>query len=47
MIDPSNLNRLRMAAEQLKSRSGEPGLDEVLSEIELRVEVELAKMAPR
>jgi uncharacterized protein YbjT (DUF2867 family) len=46
-LDPSNLNRLRMAAEQLKDRSGEPGLDEVLSEIELRVEVELAKMSPR
>jgi hypothetical protein len=46
-LDPSNLNRLRVAAEQLKDRSGEPGLDEVLSEIELRVEVELAKMSPR
>ena len=46
-LDPSNLNRLRVAAEQLKDRSGEPGLDEVLAEIELRVEVELAKMSPR
>ena len=46
-LDPSNLNRLRVAAEQLKDRTGEPGLDEVLSEIELRVEVELAKMTPR
>jgi hypothetical protein len=46
-LDPSNLNRLRVAAEQLKDRSGEPGLDGVLSEIELRVEVELAKMSPR
>lgn len=46
-LDPSNLGRLRVAAEQLKDRSGEPGLDNVLSEIELRVEVELAKMSPR
>ncbi len=46
-LDPGNLNRLRAAAEQLKDRSGDPGLDQVLSEIELRVEVELAKMSPR
>jgi hypothetical protein len=46
-LDPSNLNRLRVAAEQLKDRCGDPGLDEVLSEIELRVGVELAKMSPR
>jgi hypothetical protein len=46
-LDPGNLNRLRAAAEQLKDRSGEPGLDEVLSEIELRAEVELAKLSPR
>ena len=31
------------AAANLKSSSGDPGLDAVLSEIELRVEVELAK----
>lgn len=35
--------RLRDAAANLKSSSGDPGLDVVLSEIELRVEVELAK----
>jgi hypothetical protein len=46
-LDPASLNRLRVAAEALKDRSGEPGLDEVLAEIELRVEVELAKMTPR
>ena len=34
---------LRDAAANLKSSSGDPGLDAVLSEIELRVEVELAK----
>ena len=30
----------------LKDGSGDPLLDEVLAEIELRVEVELAKMKP-
>jgi hypothetical protein len=34
---------LRDAAASLKTASGDPGLDAVLSEIELRVEVELAK----
>jgi hypothetical protein len=42
-LDPSTVNRLRTAAADLKSNSGDPGLDAVLSEIELRVEVELAK----
>jgi hypothetical protein len=34
--------RLKTAASDLKAASGDPGLDAVLSEIELRVEVELA-----
>lgn len=42
-LDPSTVGRLREAASSLKSSSGDPGLDAVLSEIELRVEVELAK----
>jgi len=42
-LDASTVNRLRDAAANLKSSSGDPGLDAVLSEIELRVEVELAK----
>ena len=42
-FDASTVNRLRHAAANLKSSSGDPGLDAVLSEIELRVEVELAK----
>ena len=42
-FDASTMNRLRDAAANLKSSSGDPGLDSVLSEIELRVEVELAK----
>ncbi|WP_407180199.1 flagellar assembly protein FliX [Bradyrhizobium sp. STM 3562] len=42
-LDQSMVGRLRDAATSLKSSSGDPGLDAVLSEIELRVEVELAK----
>jgi hypothetical protein len=42
-LDTSTVLRLRDAAANLKSSSGDPGLDSVLSEIELRVEVELAK----
>jgi hypothetical protein len=42
-LDGSMVSRLRDAAANLKSSSGDPGLDAVLSEIELRVEVELAK----
>jgi hypothetical protein len=42
-FDTATVSRLRDAAANLKSSSGDPGLDAVLSEIELRVEVELAK----
>jgi hypothetical protein len=42
-LDGSTVSRLRDAAANLKTSSGDPGLDAVLSEIELRVEVELAK----
>ncbi len=42
-FDSSTVTRLRTAAASLKESSGDPGLDAVLSEIELRVEVELAK----
>ena len=44
-ITPATVARLRSAAADLKAGSGDPGLDAVLSEIELRVEVELAKAA--
>ena len=40
----ATMARLRAAAADLKLSSGDPGLDNVLSEIELRVEVELAKV---
>ena len=42
-LNASTVSRLRDAAANLKSSSGDPGLDAVLSQIELRVEVELAK----
>jgi hypothetical protein len=42
-LTPATISRLRDAAANLKTSSGDPGLDAVLSEIELRVEVELAK----
>lgn len=42
-LNSSTIGRLRDAAANLKASSGDPGLDAVLAEIELRVEVELAK----
>lgn len=46
-LDNSTVQRLRTAAADLKTSSGDPGLDQVLAEIELRVEVELAKATGR
>ena len=43
----ATLSRLQSAASQLKLGSGNAELDAVLGEIELRVEVEIAKMSPR
>jgi len=43
-LDPTTLARLKAAAAGLKDDSGDPQLDGVLAEIELRVEVELAKI---
>jgi Class II flagellar assembly regulator len=45
-VDAGMVARLRSAEFGLKDGSGDPLLDEVLAEIELRVEVELAKMKP-
>ena len=44
-LDHSVLGRLKSAAEGLKGGSGDVGLDSILGEIELRLEVELAKAA--
>lgn len=46
-LNPSTLQRLKSVATELKGASGEPRLDAVLAEIELRVEVEIAKLTPR
>ncbi len=43
-LDQAAVNRLRAAAAALKEATGDPGLDEVLAQIDLRVEVELAKL---
>jgi hypothetical protein len=43
-LDQATLARLKAAAAGLKDDSGDPALDGVLAEIELRVEVELAKI---
>jgi len=46
-LTAATLNKLRSAATYLKNGSGEAGLDGVLDEIELRVEVEIAKLSAR
>jgi len=46
-FSPATLTRLKSAAGYLKDVSGDAGLDSVLGEIELRVEVEIAKLVPR
>jgi hypothetical protein len=46
-LEPATLTRLKAATAGLCDGSGDPGLDSVLAEIELRVEVEIAKMSPR
>jgi hypothetical protein len=42
-LNESTLGRLRAAAAGLKESSGDPNVDSLLAQIELRVEVELAK----
>jgi len=46
-LGPGTLNRLKAATAGLREGSGDVGLDTVLAEIELRVEVEIAKVTPR
>ncbi|MBI3436532.1 MAG: flagellar assembly protein FliX [Proteobacteria bacterium] len=43
-LDADTLGKLRQAAAGLKDASGDSQLDGILAEVELRVEVELAKM---
>jgi hypothetical protein len=47
VLSPATLTKLQSAAAYLNEGTGEAGLDTVLSEIELRVAVEIAKMTPR
>ncbi len=44
-LEPATLAKLKNAAAELKDPSGDPRVDAVLAEIDLRVEVELAKVA--
>ena len=46
-VDGGTLARLKVAAEGLTEATGDPGLDNVLGEIHLRVAVELAKAGVR
>jgi hypothetical protein len=46
-VDGSTLARLKVASEGLTNGTGDPGLDTILSEIDLRVAVELAKAGIR
>jgi hypothetical protein len=46
-LTPAILTKLQAAAAYLKQGSGDERLDAVLEEIDLRVEVEIAKMGPR
>jgi hypothetical protein len=46
-VDGGTLARLKVAAEGLDEQTGDPGLDTVLGEIDLRVAVELAKAGIR
>jgi hypothetical protein len=46
-VDGPMLARLKVAADGLTEQSGDPELDAVLSEIDLRVAVELAKAGSR
>ena len=45
-LSPATLASLKATVAGLKTSTGDPGLDGVLAEIELRVEVEIAKLSP-
>ena len=46
-LDQPALNQLKSAAAELTAATGEPGLDQVLADIDLRVQVEIAKLSRR
>ncbi len=45
-LDAATLRRLKAAALDLRESSGDPRLDEVLAQIDLRLQVEIAKLSP-
>jgi hypothetical protein len=46
-LDAATVRRLKAATADLNKFSGDAGLDAVLAEIEVRLEVEIAKLSPR
>jgi hypothetical protein len=46
-LSPSMLQRLKASATELAHASGDPRLDALMGEIELRLAVEIAKISPR
>lgn len=46
-LDQPALNRLKAVAAELTAETGDQGLDQILAEIDLRVQVEIAKRARR
>lgn len=46
-LDQPALNRLKAAAAELTAGTGDVALDQVLAEIDLRAQVEIAKLTPR
>ncbi len=46
-LDQSTLLRLRAATADIREATGDGDLDRVMAEIELRLQVEIAKMTPR
>ncbi len=46
-LSPSTLQRLKSATTDLMASSGDDRLDSVMAEIELRLEVEIAKLSPQ
>ncbi|MFZ5689927.1 MAG: flagellar assembly protein FliX [Pseudomonadota bacterium] len=46
-LDQAAINRLKAAAADLGTETGDRGLDQVLADIDLRVQVEIAKLTRR
>jgi hypothetical protein len=46
-LDQAALNRLKAVAADLEAGTGDQGLDQILADIDLRVQVEIAKLSRR